>query len=110
MKLNYDEIQSDLKGFEFDKILKETFYNSVCDYRNLEIKITVDETEYKIKSVSNDLKTFKLDLEEKDLSVINQAIGTINTNIESIKTEISNIDERIKALENKEENAKAEGE
>lgn len=65
MKLNYDEIQSNIKGFEFDKILKETFYNSACDYRNLDIRITINETEYKIKKVSNDLKVFSLELEEK---------------------------------------------
>lgn len=110
MKLNYEEIQNDLKGFEFDKILKETFYNSACDYRNLEINIIANEKEFKIKKVSNDLKTFSLELEEKikeakgddmDLSVINQSIETINTNLESIKTQITSIDERVKALEEK---------
>lgn len=111
MKLNYEEIKSDLKGFEFDKILKETFYNSACDYRNLDIKINANGTDFKIIKVSNDLKTFCLELEEiekgddMDLSVINQSIETINTNLESIKTQITSINERIRALEEKQNQA-----
>ena len=123
MKQIFDEISSELKGFEFDKILKETFYNATCDYRNLDIKIFVEETEAKIIKVSNDLKTLSIEIERKkedimselDINILKNAVVSIQKDIERIQNDITTIkeaaansDTQIQTLTEKVDNNKAE--
>lgn len=103
MKQVYDEIPSELRGFDFDKILKETFYNATCDYRNLDIKIFVENIEAKIIKVSNDLKTLSIEIERKkedimselDINILKNAVISIQKELEDIKSDLTTIKENI---------------
>lgn len=127
MRTEIEEISSDIKGYEFDKILKDTFYNAKCDYRNLDIKIFVEEVEAKIIKVSNDLKTLTINIERKkedimselDINILKNAVVSIQKDIEeiqndittikeSIKEAVSNSDTQIQTLTEKVDNNKAE--
>ena len=123
MKQVYDEIPSELRGFDFDKILKETFYNATCDYRNLDIKIFVENIEAKIIKVSNDLKTLSIEIERKkedimselDINILKNAVISIQKDLEevqndlkAIKENIANSETAVKTLEEKVDTDKAE--
>ena len=123
MKQVYDEIPSELRGFDFDKILKETFYNATCDYRNLDIKILVEETEAKIIKVSNDLKTLSIEIERKkedimselDINILKNAVVSIQKDLEEVQSDLKAIKEniaisdvKVKTLEEKVDTDKAE--
>lgn len=123
MKQVYDEIPSELRGFDFDKILKETFYNATCDYRNLDIKIFVENIEAKIIKVSNDLKTLSIEIERKkedimselDINILKNAVVSIQKDLEEVQNDLKAIKENIatseaavKTLEEKVDTDKAE--
>lgn len=99
MKQVYDEIPSELRGFDFDKILKETFYNATCDYRNLDIKIFVENIEAKIIKVSNDLKTLSIEIERKkedimselDINILKNAVISIQKDLEEVQNDLKAI-------------------
>lgn len=103
MKQVYDEIPSELRGFDFDKILKETFYNATCDYRNLDIKIFVENIEAKIIKVSNDLKTLSIEIERKkedimselDINILKNAVVSIQKDLEGVQNDLKAIKENI---------------